>query len=124
MARDFVKYSSCLLNKPISPLYLSITGSKGCGKYHLIKTIYNSLSKTLTSKNSEKPRVLLLAPIGVSAVNIDGMTIHSGQGIPIGNKGKNIPRLSDKICSQLRNKLSKMSVVIIVEISMVSNLLL
>ena len=70
------------------------------------------------------PRVLLLAPTGVVAVNIDSMTIHSGLAIPIGHHGKNVPRLSDKIYTQLRNKLSEVSVVIIDEISIVSNLLL
>ena len=63
-------------------------------------------------------------PTGVSAVNIDYMTLHSGQGITTRQHGKNVPRLIDKICSQLRNKLSEISVVIIEEISMVSNHLL
>ena len=123
-AREYVKHSSCLLNESISPLHLFITGSGGCGKSHLIKTVYNSLLKILTSKNLDKPRVLLLASTGVAAVNIDGITIHSGLGIPIGHHGNNVPRLSDKMCSQLRNKLLENSVVIIDEISMVSNLLI
>ena len=38
--------------------------------------------------------------------------------------GKNVPRLGDKMRSKLRNKLSEVGVVIIDEISMVSNLLL
>ena len=41
-ARDYVKHSSHLLNKTISPLHLFITGSGGCGKSYLIKTVYNS----------------------------------------------------------------------------------
>ena len=59
-APDYVKYSSCLLKESISPLHLFISGSGGCGKSHLIKTVYNSLSKTLTSKKSDKPTVLLV----------------------------------------------------------------
>ena len=55
------------------------------------------------------PQVLLLAPTGVAAINIEGLTIHSGLGIPIGHHGNDLPRLGD---------------VIIDEISMVSNLLL
>ena len=72
-----------------------ITGSGGCGKSHLIKTLYHSLTKTLCSKNSDKPKVLLLAPTDVVAINIEGMTIHSGLGIPIGHHGKHVPRLGD-----------------------------
>ena len=45
-------------------------------------------------------------------------------GIPIGHHGKNVPKLSDKMRSRLRNKLSELGVIIIDEISMVSNLLL
>ena len=78
----------------------------------------------LCAKQSEKPKLLLLAPTGVAAINIEGITIHSGLGIPIGHHGENVPRLSDKMRSKLRNKLSEIGVIIIDEISMVSNLLL
>ena len=78
----------------------------------------------LCAKESEKPKVLLLAPTGVAAINIEGTTIHSGLGIPIGHHGKNVPRLGDKMRSKLRNKLSEVGVIIIDEKSMVSNLLL
>ena len=67
---------------------------------------------------------MLLAPTGVATINIEGMTIHSGLGIPIGHRGKHVPRLGDKMRSKLRSKLSELCVVIIDEISMVSNLLL
>ena len=106
------------------PLHLFITGSGGCGKSHLIKTVYHSLTKTLCSKNSDRPKVMLVAPTGVGAINIEGMTIHSGLGIPIGHHGKHVSRLGDKMRSKLRSKLSELCVVILDEISMVSNLLL
>ena len=32
----------------------------------------------------DKPKVLLVAPTGVAAVNIDGTTIHTSLGIPVG----------------------------------------
>ena len=34
----------------------------------------------------DKPRILLLAPIRVAAININGTTIHSGLGINVGSK--------------------------------------
>ena len=123
-ARDYTKNRSSIVHNEVSPLHLFVTGSGGCGKSHLIKTIYYSLTKALCSKESEKPKVLLLAPTGVAAINIEGITIHSGLGIPIGHHGKNVPKLSDKMRSKLRNKLSELGVIIIDEISMVSNLLL
>ena len=70
----------------------------------------------------DKQKVLLMAPTCVEAINIDGTTIHTGLGILVGNFGENLSRLSDKMRSVLRNKLSESRAVIIVEISMVSNL--
>ena len=42
---------------------------------------------------------------GVAAININGTTIHSALKIPVGQFGKNVPQLSDKLRSSLRNKL-------------------
>ena len=49
-------------------------GSEGTGKSHLVKVIYNAISRTLLyyCKDTEKPRVLLVGPTGLSAVNIGG----------------------------------------------------
>ena len=126
-ARDYVKYST--FNTPassVSPLHLFITGNGGCGKSYLVKTIFHSLKKTLcyNAKDAEKERVLLLAPTGIAAINIQGTTIHSALHIPIGHFGKNIPKLSDQYRSTLRNCFSEVAAIIIDEISMVSNKLL
>ena len=81
-----------------------------------------SLSKVLMYKGGEldKPRILLLAPTGVAAININGTTIHSGLGINVG--GKLYP-LSEQHCAALRNKLSKVRLIVIDEIPMVSSVL-
>ena len=54
----------------------------------------------------DKPKVLLMAPTGVAAINIDGTTIHTALNIPVGSFGKNLPPLSVKMKSSLRNKLA------------------
>ena len=72
----------------------------------------------------EKAKVLMLAPTGVVAVNVAGATIHSALGIPVGNFCKTIPKLNDKKKSKLRTVLSSTKVILIDEISMVSNHLL
>ena len=67
----------------------------------------------------------MLASTGVAAVNVDGATIHSSLALsPKRNYGKGISKLSDKKRCMLRNKYSQLSVIIIDEISMVSNKLL
>ena len=67
---------------------------------------------------------MLIAPTGVAAVNIHGSTVHSELGVPVGRYGRCLPKLSDKMRSSLRNRLSELFVIVIDEISMVSNLLL
>ena len=110
----------------IQPLYLFVTGDAGASKSFLTKILYQSLTKTFPYRNFslDKPKVLLLAPTGVAAVNIDGTTIHSSLHIPVGYFRKNIPGLSDKMESSLRNKYSELKVLVIDDISMVSNDLL
>ena len=58
----------------------TVSGSGETDKSHLVKAIYNAISKTLLyhCKDPEKPRVLFLGPTGISAVNKGGTTIHSG----------------------------------------------
>ena len=108
--------------KKIKSFHIFITGGAGVGKSHLIKTIYLSLSKVLGYKGGDvdKPRILLLAPTGVAAVNINGTTIHSGLGINVTTK---LYPLNDQQRAALRNKLSEVRLIIIDEISMVSSVL-
>ena len=64
--------------------------------------------------------ILLLAPTGVTAVNINGITIHFGLGIGI---DRAFCLLGNKQLVLLRNKLSYVKVIIIDEVSIVSSML-
>ena len=99
-AKTYIKNLSSVNQVANPPLQLFVTGGAGAGKSHLIKTIYASVSKTLAygSSHIEKPTVLLLAPTGVAAINVNGTTIHSALGIPIECRGFTVPRLADKKC--------------------------
>ena len=82
-----------------------------------MKVIYNALSKTLLyhCKNPEKPRVLLLGPTRISAVNIGGRTtIHSGLRIKPGIK---LLESNDKSKVLLKKRLSEVKLFIIDELS-------
>ena len=81
-----------------------------------------SLNKVLGYKDgdADKPRILLLAPTGVAAINFNGTTIHSSLGINVGSK---LYPLNDEQRAALRNKLSEVRLIIIDEISMVSSVL-
>ena len=80
------------------------------------------MNKVLRGKggNTDKPRILLLAPNRVAAINKSGTTIHSGIGI---NFGRKLYPLNDQQHAALRNKLSKVRLIIIDEISMVLSVL-
>ena len=118
-ARDYVKNLSCKHVKYIKPFHIFLTGGAGVGKSHLIKTIFMSISKLLFFKGGdpEKPRILILAPTGVAAINIDGTTIHTALGINVGHK---LYPLNDRQRGILRNNLSEIKFIIIDEISVVS----
>ena len=83
-ARQSLQNRSADSTLNIPPLRVFVTGNAGTGKSFLIKTLHSSVSKTLNfiTSSVEKPKVLLLAPTGVAAINISGTTIHSGLGIP------------------------------------------
>ena len=91
-ARDYVKNLSSKHVKYIKTFHIFLTGGAGVGKSHLIKTIFMTISKLLSFKGGdpEKPRILILAPTGVAAINIDGTTIHWGI-----NVGHNLYPLND-----------------------------
>ena len=63
-----------------------------------------------------------MAPTGVAAINIDGTTVRTALVIPR-ESGDKIPPMSDQKRTQIRLALSDLKLIIIDEISMVSNTL-
>lgn len=120
--RNKVKNMNSLKPIEVQPVYLFITGGAGAGKSHLIKTIYHTVTKTFRQgpTNPDKPSVLLMAPTGVAAININGTTIHTALAIPK-ESGDNVKPMSDQKRTQIRLALSDLKLIIIDEISMVSN---
>ena len=123
--RNKVKNLRSLKPYDINPIYLFMTGGAGSGKSHVINTIYQTAIKTFrqTTNNPDLPTVLLMAPTGVSAIHIGGTTIHSALAIPK-ETGDNLPAMSDQKKTQMRLTLSELKLIIIDEISMVSNITL
>ena len=110
-------------NTAPDPFHIFLTGSAGTGKSHVLTTIRHYLQKALSygSTDKNKDRLLMLAPTGVAAINIDGATIHSTLGISPNEFGKCVTKLSDKHRHDLRKRFSELQIIIIDEISMVSN---
>ena len=90
-----------------------ITGGAGTGKRHLIKALYQMITKMLISQVDNKEKVVCLAPTGTAARNIHGQTVHSAFNIMPG-----LDSCSHKTLSSLRVKFSNLKCIIIDEISM------
>ena len=114
--RNKVKNIHSINPEEINLIYLFITGGGGSGKSHLVKTFRCIVS------NPELPTVLLMAATGVSAINIEGTTINTGLAV-LKETGENLPAMSDQK-NQIRVLLSELKLIIIDEVSMVSNITL
>ena len=103
----------------VKPFNLFLFRSARVGKSHLIKTIYQSISKVPQYHvgSPDKPRVLILASTDVASINVNDITIHSALSIPC--RGRFYSLDCNSITS-LRNKFSEVQLIIINEISMVS----
>ena len=113
--------------KPVEPYHVFLSGPGGVGKSHVIKLIHSDTLKLLKLSGTLQPddvTVLLTAPTGVAAFNINGMTLHSA--LLLGRtKYSNFQPLSHDRLNTLRSKLSRLMLVIIDEVSMVgANMLL
>ena len=113
--------------KPIEPYRVFLSGPGGVGKSHVIRLIHSDTLKFLRLSGTIEPddvTVLLTAPTGVAAFNINGMTLHSTFLLGRSRYNGFQPLSHDKL-NTLRTKLSKLMLVIIDEVSMVgSNMLL
>ena len=120
--RNTMKNLNCLKPEKLDPINLFVTGGAGAGKSHLIKAIYHTAVKTFrySTINPERPTVALMAPTGVAAININGTTIHTALSIPK-EFGDFAPKMSDQKRTQLRLTLSELKLIIVDEISMVTN---
>lgn len=73
-----MKNMNSLKSEEVKSIYLFITGGAGANKIHLIQTICLELTVTKTLRhprmNPVLPTVLLIAPTGVTSININGTT--------------------------------------------------
>ena len=127
--RDWCKKAVVALKegKLVKPYRVFLSGPGGVGKSHVIKLIHSDTLKFLKLSGAFEPddvTVLLTAPTGVAACNINGMTLHSAFLLGHSKYSGFQPLSHDKL-NTLRIKLSRLMLVIIDEVSMVgSNMLL
>ena len=102
-------------------IYAFLTGGAGVRKSEVIKAIYQSLYRyynLMEGKNADEKRVLLCAYTGKAAFNINGSTISTAFHQKFKQKEQT---LNCDTLNTFRSKYRKLSVVIIDEVSIVSN---
>uniref|UniRef100_A0A1X7VRI2 ATP-dependent DNA helicase n=1 Tax=Amphimedon queenslandica TaxID=400682 RepID=A0A1X7VRI2_AMPQE len=103
-----------------SPFCMFITGGAETGKSHVISVIKEHLDKAHIGAGHA---CVLMAPTGVAAVNIGGLTIHQALNLPIehGNSSTYGKFRAERL-KELRKFWNYVNTIIIDEISMVSYL--
>ena len=122
--RDWCKKAVLALkqNKSVEPYHVLLSDPGGVGKSQVIKLIHSDTLKLLKLSGRFEPDdviVLLTAPTGVAAFNIDCMTLHSALLLGCGKYNGFQPLSHDRL-NTLRTKLSWLMLLIVDEVSMVS----
>ena len=97
--------------KAIEPYRVFLSGPGGVGKSHVIRLIHSDTIKFLKQSGTFEPDdviVLLTAPTGVAAFNINGMTLHSALLLGTSKYTGFQPLSHDKL-NTLRTKLSNLA---------------
>ena len=118
-ARDLVKARKKLGNPPPKAPLLMVHGGAGAGKSTVIKIVSQWVQKILAQDGDDLdcPYVVITAPTGTAASNVDGQTLHSMFSFSFDNKSS----MSSKKLDQKRVELQNLKLLMIDEISMVKS---
>ena len=107
----------------LKPLHMFVSGVGGTGKSFLIKTVRALVGEIWRDQN-DSLLCAVSAPTGLVAFNVGGVTIHRLLQLPIEHEGRAAGywRLGKDALKVMRSSLSKLRILIIDEVSMVSNL--
>ena len=101
-----------------------VSGVDGTGKSFLIETIKSQEKEIWKDHVSDETTGAIAAPTRLAAYNVGGMTVHHLFQLPIEHEGKTagywpLSKLAQKV---MRTNLCSLKLVIIDEVSMLSNL--
>ena len=107
----------------LKPLHMFISGVGGTGKSFLKKAI-RALVLDMWHDKEESLLCAVTAPTGLAAYNVGGVTIHRLLQLPIEHEGQTAGywRLGKDPLKVMRKSLSQLRLLIIDEVSMLSNL--
>ena len=122
--KEFFYHILHLIKTTEEPFYCFLSGGAGVGKSHLTKALYQAALKyynTRAGVDFTEIKVLLLAPTGKAAYNINGNTIHSALAIPASQSLKKYKSLDSSRLNTLRCQIGGVKLIFLDEISMVGN---
>ena len=107
----------------LKPLDMFVSGVGGTCESFLIKTIRALVSKVWHDQSHSLLRAVT-APTGLAAFNVGGVTIHRLLQLPIEHEGRTAGywKLGKDAIKVMRRSLSNLRLLIIDEVSMLSNL--
>ena len=119
---NFIKahFQSIQSKDNLDPIHIFITGGGGVGKSFLIRIMIEWLRRCTVNIVGIDP-VVVCAPTGTAAKNINGRTLHSTLRLPVQHgKEPSYTELSALTLKKLRHNFQHIHTIIIDEISMVS----
>ena len=110
--------------RDIKPLHMFVSGVGGTGKSFLIETIRNLVKEIWKDCASDDTTCAVAAPTGLAAYNVGGVKVHRLFQLPIEYEGRTAGYwpLSKAAQKVMRTNLCSLKLIIIDEVSMLSNL--
>lgn len=125
--RDYLFHVLDHFRKSTQPILHFVTGGAGTGKSRLISALHQTFMRLFDKgmdRDLDKPSVLLCAPTGKAAFNILGQTLHMAFQLPVNQHGHELSVLSADVAHSMATTLAELKVVIIDEVSMMSETML
>lgn len=101
-----------------------LTGGAGVGKSLLTRCIIQAVFRygnAQPGSNPDQPPVMIIAPTGTAAFNVNGLTIHKALEVPANHNLNAYVALGPEKANALRTRWGSVKVVVIDEISMVGH---
>ena len=110
--------------KALKPLHMFVSGVGGTGKSFLIESIRSQVKEIWKDGVGDDTTCAVAAPTGLAAYNVGGVTVHRLFQLPIEHEGKTagywpLSKVAQKV---MRTTLRSLKLIIIDEVSMLSNL--
>ena len=122
--KEFFYHVVHLVKTCDNPFYCFLSGGGRVGKSHLVKCLYQAALKyynTRAGDDFHQVKILMLAPTGIAAYIIKGMTIHSSLAIPACQSLKTYKPLDSSRLNTLQCQLGGVKLIFLDEISMVGS---